>query len=284
MQNAFIPLPFPLNLTLLYSIFVPTIIALILALALAVNRPLSGKTSGFLAALALLIPLLLFANHLLLMFLANVYPSIYTFTAVSETYNWISFGTTTIDFGLLADELSLPFVSLIAFVSFLATVYSIGYMKHEKNLSAYYVFIILFAASMFGAVLSTNLIQFFIFYEAMNFPAFFLVLIWGTRKGKRTSLQYIFYMFTGALCLLGGIVWLFGYTGSLDILQLPSIITSIGLPFEVAAVIALLMFIGFGTKMAVFPFHNWLPNFHAEAPSSISALLSAVMIEIGLYG
>jgi len=89
-------------------------------------------------------------------------------------------------------------------------------------------------------------------------------------------------MFVGGALLLAGICWIYALVESLDILSLPALM--VGVDQQSAVAIATLLFIGFGMKAAIVPLHTWLPDFHAEAPTPISALLSGVLIKCGVYG
>ncbi|HDI42351.1 MAG TPA: NADH-quinone oxidoreductase subunit M [Candidatus Bathyarchaeota archaeon] len=220
---------------------------------------------------------------------------------------------------LFADGLSLPLAVLIALLSTLSSLYSIAYMdrlevirlrdvrrdsyysmayrealiwpeyvpKRESptevpSIEAYYICLLLFADSMLWAVLSTNLIHFLIFYEFVTVPTTLLVYIWGSGPCRLIAIKYFIYMLVGGVFVLLGIAWVYAETGCVDILCLyPSML---GLPRETKARIAALLLLGFGIKASIFPLHTWLPDFHAEAPVPIHALLSGALIKCGVYG
>src|SRR2546426_3292469 len=149
----------------------------------------------------------------------------------------------------------------------------------------YYALYSLYALGMIGTVLSTNLIQFYAFFEIMLVPSFFLIAEWGYGEREKISLMYFFWTHVGALVLLVGILvtaYLSGVT-DMDVVRVffssnPNVVPSIVRLGVVAA-----MCFGFFVKMAQFGLHIWLPNAHAEAPTPISALLSPAMIGIGGY-
>ena len=220
------------------------------------------------------------------------------------------------EFSLLADWLSLPLAIAIAFLSSLSCLYSISYMdnleivhiepemakysiaykmalkkpefipKREPgvvpSVEAYFANLLLFAGCMLGVVLATNLVQFFIFFELLIIPTFFLIYVWGSGPCRLIAIKYFLYMFAGGALLIGGICWIYALVGSLDIFSLQALM--IGVDWQSAVAITTLLFIGFGIKAAIVPFHTWLPDFHAEAPVPIHALLSAVLIKCGVYG
>jgi NADH-quinone oxidoreductase subunit M len=153
----------------------------------------------------------------------------------------------------------------------------------RKEYGVYYALYLLYTAGMVGAVLATNLIEFFMFYEFMLIPSYFLILQWGYGARERIAFMYFIWTHLGALALLAGILVIYGIVGSLDIYEIPGLLKQANPSFELTLGISVLMFIGFFVKMAVFGLHIWLPHAHAEAPTPISALLSPAMIGIGGY-
>jgi NADH-quinone oxidoreductase subunit M len=132
---------------------------------------------------------------------------------------------------------------------------------------------------MIGAVLATNLIEFYLFFELMLVPSYFLIAKWGYGDRDRISFMYFMWTHIGALAFLAGIlsVGYLGHTFDLQNIAMSSI------PSGLRIWIALLMVVGLLVKMAAFGLHIWLPHAHAEAPTPISALLSPAMIGIGGY-
>ncbi len=197
-----------------------------------------------------------------------------------ETYPWVPIG----NFGLKADNLSIPVVFTISLLTTVIALFSIPYMRHKignepRRYGLYFSLYNLYALGMIGTVLATNLIQFYVFFEIMLVPSFFLIAEWGYGERERISLMYFFWTHVGALVLLVGILATGYLAGSTDIdaLNTTAIATSVRLGIVAA------MCFGFFVKMAQFGLHVWLPHAHAEAPTPISALLSPAMIGIGGY-
>lgn len=206
--------------------------------------------------------------------------------ALVETYGWAQ--ELGLSIGLRADGLSLPFVLTICILSAAISIYSIPYMKHRvgsssREYGAYFALYLLYSAGMLGAILSTNLVEFYLFYELMLIPSYFLIAQWGYGERERIALMYFLWTHIGALALLVGIASTYTFTHSFDIYAIPSIIAGEQVSLEFLKWVSLAMFLGFFTKMAVFGLHIWLPHAHAEAPTPISALLSPAMIGIGGY-
>ena len=197
------------------------------------------------------------------------------------SYAWIP--SIDVDFGFLVDTVSFPIALIAAAVSTLCCFYSIKYMKKERDQPAYYANLLLFMTGMVGVILSSNLIQFYLFWELMLIPSYLLIANWGTSK-NRLNIAFKYFIFThiGALAMLLGILAIFSYTNTFDLLKLPLVADAI--PPNMVGVIFVMLLIGFLVKMAAFPFHTWLPDAHSEAPTPISAMLSGVMIKCGAYG
>ena len=208
--------------------------------------------------------------------------------SVDDTYAWISTPSLHLTLGFTVDEISFSIGLVAAIVSALSCFYSIKYMKEKHGQCGYYTNLLLFMAGMIGVIFSANLIQFYLFWELMLIPSYFLIAHWGISK-KRLSIGFKYFIFThvGALFMLMGILSIYTFTGTFNFVELPlaveqAVENSVMSASDVLAVFVLLL-IGFCVKMAVFPVHTWLPDAHAEAPTPISAMLSGVMIKCGAY-
>ena len=198
-------------------------------------------------------------------------------------YAWIHTPSIRLTLGFLIDMVSFPIALIVAAVSALSCFYSIEYMKGERGQAGYYANLLFFMTGMIGVILSANLLQFYFFWELMLVPSYFLIALWGRSK-KRLAIGFKYFVFThvGSLFMLLGILSIYVYTGTFDLVELPQAMAAIP-PSSILQVFALLL-IGFGVKMAIFPVHTWLPDAHAEARTPISAMLSGAMIKMGAYG
>jgi NADH-quinone oxidoreductase subunit M len=206
---------------------------------------------------------------------------VYGRSSIRTTYSWIQ--PLNIDFGFLIDNISLPIGAIIAIVGALSCFYSIKYMKNVENKSEYYANLLLFMTGMMGVIFSINLIQFYLFWELMLIPSYFILAHWGT-SASRQNIAFKYFIFThmGALFLLLGILSLYSFTGSFSLLELR--FRLIYVPISSIPIIFTLFTLGFFVKMAAFPLHTWLPDTHSEAPTPISAMLSGAMLNCGAYG
>ena len=153
-----------------------------------------------------------------------------------------------------------------------------SYINAKSGL--YFALYLVFAMGMLGTVLATNLIEFYIFFEVMLIPGFFLVALWGDGPRRKIGLMFLFWTHAGAVVLLLGFLMIGLTIGSFDFAD----IREADMPSDVAMASAVAITIGLGVKLAVFMFHIWLPYVHGSAPTPISALLSPAMIGIGAYG
>ncbi|MFH2065104.1 MAG: proton-conducting transporter membrane subunit [Pseudomonadota bacterium] len=180
------------------------------------------------------------------------------------------------------DSLSAFFLVIIFAISFVAAVYSYHYMNNpEKSFrtSVNYFFFSLLIVSMALVVTAGNMIAFMLSWEIMSLSSFFLVIYnYQTAENRRAGYLYLVFSHIGAMSILTAFGILYGYTGSFGFAGAESI-TDTG-----KILIFIFAFIGFGSKAGVFPFHVWLPHAHPAAPSHISAVMSGVMIKVGVYG
>jgi len=253
------------------SILLQSIMAPILASAvtLVVGRSMREKT-GWVAFLASLYSTLLLSTAFLKVYSGEVMVERYTSSHLIGAFT------------LVADGLNASIALTIAILSTVIAVYSIGYMKGESNLGAYFTLYLLYEAGMIGTVLSSNLAFFFLFFELMLLPSWALVAVWGTGDRVKVAFKYFIFTEAGALSILAGIAATRALSGTFDMFKVAAGVGALD-PGLLSAIVSAFL-IGFFVKMAIFPLHTWLPDAHAEAPTPISALLSPAMIGIGGYG
>ncbi|WP_232308607.1 proton-conducting transporter transmembrane domain-containing protein [Methanosarcina lacustris] len=186
-----------------------------------------------------------------------------------------------LDFTLAADRLAAGFVLLIAAVVPGVSIYSIEYVEHAKseagkNLQA--ALTNLFILAMLMVVLAGNMVIFLIFWEIMSISSLLLVLHdYSSEENKKAGFFYFIMTSLSTAFLFMGFISLFRLTGSAEFGPLEYPASILNLPF-------ICLFIGFGIKAGIVPFHKWLPYAHPAAPSSISALMSGVMLKVAIYG
>ncbi|HEU4694931.1 MAG TPA: NADH-quinone oxidoreductase subunit L [Vicinamibacterales bacterium] len=188
--------------------------------------------------------------------------------------------------GVLADETSTVMLVLVALVSLLVQVYSLGYLSDEppQGLGRYYTYQSLFAFSMMGLVLAPNLVQLFICWELVGLCSYLLIGYWYQKpEAARAAVKAFWTTKAGDVGLLIGIVMLWRHTGTFDLGEMRLMVGN----GEVAAVglsiITFCIYLGAMGKSAQFPLHVWLPD-AMEGPTPVSALIhAATMVTAGVY-
>src|SRR5450830_436303 len=173
---------------------------------------------------------------------------------------------TSSTFSINPDNLSIIFATLIGLLAFLATLFSFDYIKEREGY--YYGFLLTFIGAMEGAVLAGNFLTLFFFWELMTAASYFLIIFDGTKQAENAGKKY--FLMTGLLSL----VMLFSIFG---LHFAPTISKTTYNLFLLGFLIAA------GVKAGIVPLHSWLPEAHPAAPSPVSALLSGVMIKVGIY-
>jgi NADH-quinone oxidoreductase subunit L len=208
-------------------------------------------------------------------------PAVTSGGAVNLVAPWIP---QVITAGVYLDPLSVLFACLVGFFGLIIAIYSLGYMKHEENLTRYYFYLLLFIGSMIGLVISDNFLQLFIFWEMVGFCSYSLVSFWNNRPESVKAGNKVFIMTRiGDASLLAAIGILYA---SLNTFSFHGTITAIlngALPTSTLTAVAFLVLGGAIAKSAQLPLHTWLYS-AMEAPTSVSALLhAATMVKAGVY-
>src|SRR5438105_1305430 len=235
--------------------------------------------AGYVASLLSIVPLAA-------VLIAGVQGSSSPQGSYSELYSWSPIGT----FGLRVDNLSLPILLIISLLVTLIALFSVPYMRQRigddpGRYGLYYSLYMLYSLGMIGTVLATNLIEFYLFFEIMLVPSFFLIAEWGYGEKERISLTYFIWTHVGALVLLVGILVTAYLTGATDMdVVIGNLTVNPGLISTTLRLgIVAAMCFGFFVKIGQFGLHVWLPSAYAEAPTPISTILAAAMTGIGGY-
>jgi len=191
---------------------------------------------------------------------------------------------TGVDF--VIDPLSAFFVIVISLMSFLGTLYANGYMKpylgKGMNVSSHCFFLMMLIASMLMVVTVQNALFFLIVWEIMSLSSFFLVIFEGEKKEViKAGIKYLIYMHLSVIFIMAAFVLL---NINAESLSFGAFANYLHANPQLANIVFLLAFAGFGIKAGFVPFHNWLPDAHPAAPSHVSGIMSGVMIKTGIYG
>ncbi len=199
-------------------------------------------------------------------------------------FNWLVSDLVKVPFGFLLDPTSLVMFCIVATISWLVQVYSIGYMGGDPGFGRYYADLSLFALAMLTLVISSGLLQLYIAWELVGLASYLLIGFWyekfsASEAGKKAFVVTRF----GDIGFFMGLVFLTIFYGSLDIATVNAAAVAKAMPPWLITPAALLIFCGVMGKSAQFPLHVWLPD-AMEGPTPVSALLhSATMVAAGIY-
>lgn len=185
-------------------------------------------------------------------------------------------------FVLRIDPLTALMIAVISLLSLVAWIYSLAYVKEYtgRGIDAMGFFMNLFIASMLLVVAADNAFWFLIFFEMMSLASYFLVIFDQDEDGITAGYLYFFVAHTGSVLIMIAFFVMANYAGSFDF----AAFRSAHIPAPVSSILFVLGFLGFGAKAGMMPLHVWLPKAHPAAPSHASALMSGVMIKIGVFG
>jgi NADH-quinone oxidoreductase subunit M len=178
-------------------------------------------------------------------------------------------------------DLSWYFVLMIAGISLLTTIFSMGVMRSQTDYPMYYAWLFAKVFGMFGVILARDLLTFFIMWEIMSWATYF-VMQQGREEARAAALGYLVYAIVAGMVLLGGVIFIRNLTGSFEFSDLFA--TLAGANIGTIALTFVLVMVPMLIEAAVFPFHEWLPDAYASTETSITAYLSSISTRIGVYG
>lgn len=198
-----------------------------------------------------------------------------------ERASWIS--SYGIEYYIGIDGLSLFLVLLTTFLGPIAILASWSISKRVKE---FLLFMLVLQTSMLGTLMALDLFLFYVFWEAMLIPMYFIIGVWGGTHRIYAALKFVIYTMSGSLLMLVAIITLvttasrLTQTTSFDLLGL----YNLHLPFTQQMWLFLAFALSFAIKVPLFPFHTWLPDAHVEAPTAGSVILAGVLLKMGTYG
>ena len=208
-----------------------------------------------------------------------------------EVAPWIPSLGVSYHFGI--DGISLVLVLLTTLMGIIAVACS--YTAITERQKEYYVLLLLLQTFMLGTFCSLDLFLFYVFWEVMLVPMYFLIGVWGSDRRLYAAIKFFLYTLAGSVLMLLGIIALYFYntTGLLGYKGLGNAptfsiekltVVAQSLPAELQIWLFFAFFLGFAIKVPMFPFHTWLPDAHTEAPTAGSVILAAVLLKMGTYG
>ncbi len=251
-------------------IFVPLV-------GMAVILCLPSRAHGAIrwTAVAATVPPLLYSVRLL----AAFDPSAPGYQFV-ERASWIPpFG---IEYFVGVDGLSITMVLLTALLCFLCIFASFGITNGVKG---YFALFLMLDTGMMGVFCALDFFLFFVFWEMMLLPMYFLIGVWGGPRREYAAIKFFLYTLLGSVLLLVSILYFYfaAEPHTFDMTVLGDMLRD-RIPLQVQVLIWVALFVGFAIKIPAFPFHTWLPDAHVEAPTAISVILAGVLLKMGTYG
>ncbi len=206
-----------------------------------------------------------------------------------EKHSWIpSIG---VQYFVGIDGISLLLILLTTLLGFISILSS--WTAITERVKEYYIFMLVLQTGMLGVFISLDFFLFYVFWEAMLVPMYFLIGIWGGPRKLYAAIKFFLYTLLGSVLMLLGILALYfaypqasGLPITFDITEFIRVLGALNTPewIEMQRWIFLAFFVGFAIKVPMFPFHTWLPDAHVEAPTAGSVILAGVLLKMGTYG
>ncbi|MEM3670359.1 MAG: NADH-quinone oxidoreductase subunit M [Thermoprotei archaeon] len=198
------------------------------------------------------------------------------------SYSWLPQLGINLTFGV--DGISIPLIVLTAVTTVSVVLSSFTQIKTRKAM--YYALVLITEGGVFGVFTSIDLFVFFIFWEIVLVPMFFLIGIWGGPRREYSAYKFLLYTHVSSVIMLIGIFIAYFSTGgtTFNMTVISKTLTNPAFPEYYKTIIFGTLAFAFLVKMPVFPFHTWLPDAHVEAPSPVSVLLASLLLKMGGYG
>ncbi len=201
---------------------------------------------------------------------------------LEEVYDWIP--SLHIHYHMGIDGISLFLVLLTTFLTPLAVLCSWNSIR--EHVKEFFAMLLVLEMGMVGVFCSLDLFLFFLFWEVMLIPMYFLIGIWGHGRKIYAALKFILYTMLGSILMLVAILWLYRVSHTFDLPAIQSMLSTgqLSLSWNTELLMFLAFMLAFAIKVPLFPLHTWLPDAHTEAPTAGSVILAGVLLKMGTYG
>lgn len=184
------------------------------------------------------------------------------------------------------DGLAVPLIALTLLVVPLCIIYSWNHFPEPRNPKAFLVLLLVLHTGMLGTFVAQDLILFFVFFEVVLLPMYFLIGVWGGEQRQYAAIKFFLFTLFGSALMLVSFLALY-FVADVDSFVMSDLargVAEAGVDHRTQMLIFGGMFLGFGIKVPIFPFHTWLPDAHTQAPTVGSVILAAVLLKLGTYG
>src|SRR5919108_6238621 len=180
------------------------------------------------------------------------------------------------------DGVSLPLFELTLLISFLSMIYTWRYLPEPGRPKAFVALLMLLQTGMAGTFVAFDLVLFFVFWELVLVPMYFLIGIWGSANKEYAAIKFFLYTLFGSVFMLLGFLAMYfrAEPHTFDMIALQRA----GFSTDFQMLVFAGLFLGFAIKVPMWPFHTWLPDAHTEAPTVGSVILAGVLLKMGTYG
>jgi NADH-quinone oxidoreductase subunit M len=184
------------------------------------------------------------------------------------------------------DGLAIPLIALTLLITPLCIIYSWNHFPAPRNPKAFLILLLVLHTGMLGTFVAQDLILFFVFFEIVLLPMYFLIGVWGGEQRQYAAIKFFLFTLFGSALMLVSFLALFFVTGADSFVMgdLAAGVANGDIDHQTQMLIFGGMFLGFGIKVPIFPFHTWLPDAHTQAPTVGSVILAAVLLKLGTYG